>query len=129
MIVRIEPSVVYVTEPDEGDSVNATFCLEASVREPRLRNAYFLLTLNSSSTNATIYSDFAANFSGPIVIPEGFAGSFNRCVIVMVLGDDVIETNEVIVLEVMPLSSRDFVEYINSDVDALTVNILDNDGT
>ena len=120
--------MVYVIEPDDGSRTNAAFCLEATVNEPRLRNAYFQSVL-LNSTNATLYSDFEANFSDRIVIPEGFSGFFNRCIVLTVLGDDEIETNEVIVVEVRPLSSRDIVEYINSDVEALTVKIVDNDGT
>ena len=113
-----------VQEPDEGMNYTVTTCYQANVTQMRKREAVFVFTLLSSST-ATDMVDFETDRDASyVIIPVGFYGIFRECANVTIIGDDIIEYDEVIEYELVPLSDRDSVE----PPPPLRINILDNDG-
>lgn len=110
-----------VAELDEGESSDATFCFETIVNLTRRMDARFDLLI-SNSTTANITSDFSSNLS-TLAISSGFEGFYNACTTLTILGDDVVEDDELIELEVRPQSERDTVLFSE-----LTIVIIDNDG-
>lgn len=121
--------VLNVTEPDEGENITVTSCFQANVTRPRRRAAIFEISFLNSST-ADLVSDFATNrIANPyIVVPVDFSGLFIECVILEVIGDNMIEEDEVIEYDVEPVADRDSVENIMGGAGLLRVNIFDNDG-
>jgi hypothetical protein len=115
--------VIYVTEPNDGTNVTVSSCFQANVTRPRRRAAMFVLTFLNTST-AYQGLDFIVERALYIAIPAGFSGVFTECVNISILGDNIIEGDEVIEYSVMPMSDRDLVDISGP----LRVNILDNDG-
>ena len=114
-----------VQEPDEGVNYTVATCYQANVTQMRIREAVFVFTLLNSST-ATDMVDFDSDRDTPyyIIIPVGFYGIFRECANLTIIGDDIIEQNEVIEYELVPRSARDSIE----PQPLLIINILDNDG-
>ena len=125
MLFALDPAI-NVTEPDEGDN-NALIssCFQANVTRMRRRDAVFPFVLLNSST-AYLGSDYMVDHDY-IIIPTGFSGLFAECVSIMIIGDNMIEENEVIEYNVLPTAERDSVTNYGG-YDPLRVTILDNDG-
>ena len=104
--------------------VNITSCFQANVTEMRRRAVRFEFNLLDIST-ATQMSDFFLYYSdSDFYIPVGFYGIFRVCVIATIVGNDIIEGDEDIFYEVVPLS-----EGVSVEPSApLRIEILDNDG-
>ena len=104
--------------------VNITSCFQANMTEMRRRAVRFGFDLLHSSTT-TQMSDFFLYYSdSDFYIPVRFYGIFRVCVIATIVGDDVIEGDEVILYEVVPLS-----EGVSVEPSApFRIEILDNDG-
>lgn len=113
-----------VTEPD-GETVNVTICFEAYVDQPRFRDAEFELvfsTLSIASPNEYILA------TAPLVIiPATFTGFYRACADVTVFGDEIVEEDEVIIVDVRPLSFGDMVQFPNGS-DSIRLYIIDDDG-
>jgi hypothetical protein len=121
-----------VTEPDDGNNVTVTLCFSAEVNEPLDRSAVFGLS-NITDTNtsmprniATLNSDYDFK-PRSVVIPTNFLGLFQECVNFTVFGDDMVEANEVIALDVQPVNYLDRFTYPPGS-DSIRINIEDNDG-
>jgi len=122
----VDPAIIYVTEPDNGENTTVTFCLRALVNTTvnRLTMISFQLRFSPVLSTAEFGSDFFATFStANITIPTNFSGEFLRCFNLTIIGDDVIESNEVITYNLSALSPLDLV-----NVSQVTVHILNNDG-
>lgn len=124
-LTLVIPTAVFnITEPDEGEVANVTACFEAGVDIPRRRDADFELILSNLTTaNSTEFIPSSA-----LRVRMDFSGFFNSCVDFIILGDDLVESDEVIIVDIRPLSDRDRVQFSDGS-DSLTVNIIDNDGT
>lgn len=126
----METAEFNITELDEGENITVTVCFSAIVSEVLNRDAVFEFvdTSNESVAIASLYSDFIYGFSPRLLtVPRNFTGLFQRCLDFIVLGDDLIEFDEVIALVVQPLNGIDSVVYpLNSE--SLRINIFDNDG-
>jgi hypothetical protein len=114
---------IFVNETDEDVNVTVATCFRTNVTQTRKRDAVFVLMLLNSSVMHNFY------FQAPyIIIPTGFSGIFLECVNVTIVGDDIIEENEVIEYRLQPLSDRDLVMYPGSPVEPLRIFIVENDG-
>lgn len=124
----ITTAVFYITEPDEGDRTVLSQCFEATVAQPRRNDALFEFIL-SNSTTALPEVDIMFSTPSPILtVPAGFSGFFNVCAELTILGDDLVEDNEVVIYSVVPLSDSDVVQFPEG-ADSLILNIIDNDGS
>ena len=125
-LVAVKP-VLNATEPDTGETATLIACVEATVAQTRKSDAVFKMVLNTSTTTATPEEDFYLNTSLYITIPAGFQGNFSECIVTVVIGDDIIESTELIEGTLEPQYSGDVVEYAGN-VNSLLCYIFDNDG-
>ena len=120
-ILTVPPPLV-VTEEDEG-SVERMACFYVAVNRPRDREVVYQLVFSNMST-ATYGVDFEV-YPLNVTVPTNFDEDvFMSCVRVTILGDDVVEEDEIIRYRTEPLYMQDRVN--GSDV--LIVTILDEDG-
>ena len=125
MLFALEPAI-NVTEPDEGENNTLiSSCFQANVTRMHRRDAVFQFVLLNSST-AYLDSDYMIDHDY-VIIPTGFIGLFTECVSIMIIGDNMIEENEVIEYNVLPTAERDSVTNYGG-YDPLRVTIFDNDG-
>ena len=118
-----------VTEPDEGQNTAVRVCFSAQVAVALGREALFgFLNVNTPMEMASPDYDFVYGFSPRfLIIPADLTGTFQKCVNFIVLGDDMVEPDEVIARDIAPLNPLDRVEYPPGS-NSVRINILDNDG-
>ena len=118
-----------ITEPDEGQNVTVRVCFSAQVAVALGREALFgFLNVSTSMEMASPDYDFVYGFSPHfLIIPANLTGTFQKCVNFIVLGDDMVEPDEVIARDIAPLNPLDRVEY-PSGSNSLRIYIADNDG-
>jgi hypothetical protein len=121
LALMVQDPVINITEPDEMN-VTVSSCFRANTTRSRRKPAVFMLTFLNSST-AYQGLDFNVDHNPNVAIPAGFLGLFMECVNISIIGDNIIEGDEVIEYSVEPISEGDSV-----DPGPLRVNILDNDG-
>ena len=95
-------------EPD-----TATACFTSDITQPLNRDAIFEISL-SNVTTASIQLDFDPEFDFHfLTIQTGFNGLYEMCVNISILEDDerIIEVDETIVYDVIPLSELDRVNF------------------
>ncbi len=116
-------------ELDTRDFATVRACFTAELDRPLFtRDAVFEFIL-SNLTTATFGVDFIPNTNNSfLTIPATFSGRFEECIEVFIIGDNDIETDEVVVYDLIPLSSLDTVLF-PSGASSLVINILENDGT
>ena len=88
----------------------------------------FRLIESNNDTTSTIGAEFYLNMTVPdVTIPIGFSGIFMQCIDIVVIGDNVVEENEVIVYGIVSFSEQDVVRF-PGNADSLVINIQDDDG-
>lgn len=107
-------------EPDENETVIFTTCFTTTVVLARRRPAEFEFVILNSTTVDT--EDIGFNVS-TLTIPVGFNGSYTECASAVVIGDSLVEEDEVLLVGIRPLSDRDSVLFSE-----LIFDIIDNDG-
>ena len=118
---------MYVTELDSGYDSVVTVCFNATVSEQRRREAVFELVLDNTTTATLDYDFFPNNTDLFITIPSGFYGNFSDCVDLVIVGDNLVEDDELVVYDLVPLSDKDYVMFPGG-LDSISVTIIDNDG-
>ena len=117
-----------ITEGDRGQETAVSFCFRAVIQQPLINVVIFELIESNNDTTSTIGAEFYLNVTLPdVIIPLGFSGIFMQCIDIVVIGDDVVEENEVIVYGIVSFSGRDVVRF-PGNVDSLVINIQDDDG-
>ncbi len=109
-----------VTEMDHGEQ-RVPVCFSAQLNRTLNRNATFMFPLSNVST-ASLGTDFS--LLPYISIPAGFIGEFYQCIDFLVFGDLIVEYDEFIIFDIVPVYELDRV-YPN---DYLSINIIDDDG-
>lgn len=71
-------------------------------------------------------NDYAPFNPTELVIPP-FRGPFNQCINITIIGDDLVEDNEIIVLSVEPASEGGVVQFPKEDFTRVEVHIIDDD--
>lgn len=116
-------------EPDGRELQNVEICFTVQVPTRLMRDA-FLFFRQSFLTTAQRNMDFIF-FRYVLQIHSGFEGTTMRCTNIAIVGDDIPESNKVLVyeFELFPNSGIDRVVLQNGTAfDYLRVNIIDNDG-
>ena len=121
------PFAFNVTELDRGENETLMVNFSASISEPLSRDVMFGLRQRTDNTAASFNSDYNLT-SQTITIPTNFSGEFETYIGIVILGDDDVEDDVFLVLEVTPLLPVDSVLFLDDDADAITVYIEDNDG-
>ena len=112
-------------ELDSGMSTNVTLCFTAMINESLNSIAVFHISLHPLST-ATLQIDF--NFtSSYLIIPAGTKGQYLTCFNVTIIGDSQIESNETVILKIVPLSELATVSFPHN-ANAITIDIFNDDG-
>ena len=128
-VTLVVPNGLFVVaEPDSDNNASVTICFESQIARPLFSEAVFHF-MESSSTTATSGVDFFVSSLPYIIIPRGFSGNFSFCTEVVILGDDMIEQNEFVVLEVGRMESTDDVVIrYPENATMIVVEIIDTDG-
>ena len=122
----VETAEFNVTEPDAGMGESVQICFTTYLNETLGRSALFLLVESNSST-ITFDEDITTDAeSDLLMVPAGTSGDFRTCLNLTVVGDDMEEMDEVLVLDVAALSPQDSVVFPEG-FDTLTVNVFNND--
>ena len=88
----------------------------------------FRLIESNNDTTSMIGAEFYLNMTVPdVIIPIGFSGIFMQCIDIVVIGDNMVEENEVIVYGIVSFSEQDVVRF-PGNADSLVINIQDDDG-
>jgi hypothetical protein len=124
VVLSVPAGPLTIYEGDEENTVNQT-CFTAFLNRPRSRNSTFIITVSNMST-ATPGSDFEPLQN--ITVPANFPGEmFEECVNITVIGDTIVEEDELILFAVTALSPLDMVISSNGS-NTLRATIVDNDG-
>lgn len=119
------PGPLTILEGDDGDTTVNRTCFAVTLNQPRSRDVVFVFTVSNMST-ATPGVDF--EFPDNITISPGFSmEEYMECLDLVVLGDDIVEDDELIVLYVRALAEQDVVESEDGS-SSLRATIVDNDG-
>ena len=117
-----------ITEGDRGQETAVSFCFKAVIQQPLINVVTFGLIESLNDTTSMIGAEFYPNVTVPdVIIPIGFSGIFMQCIDIVVIGDNVVEENEVIVYSVVSFSGRDVVRF-PGNANSLVINIQDDDG-
>ena len=129
VVLVFENSTAETTEPDEEETVPVSLCFTVLKNTPVARDAYFDINILASS-NASIDLDFYLDTPSPLIIEAAVNGGYEACIEFVVIGDNVtVEGTEVILVDVVPRSSRDEAVYLpQGSSSSLQVIILDNIG-
>jgi hypothetical protein len=106
-VVILFLSDVNVTEPFQGENRTETVCFNVNLNLPRLRDAIFTFNASNLST-ATPGLDFYPTYL-VITIPASFTNNTSYCVNLTILGDGLLEDDEVIVFNVAAIAEEDMV--------------------
>lgn len=119
-----DPLRIY--EGDIGDSDTNMTCFVVSLNQPRTRDVVFLFMVSNMST-ATPGVDFELSDANITITSEFADEEYYTCVYLTVIGDDDVEDDELIVIDIVPLSSLDRVELADGS-NSIRATIVDNDG-
>ena len=114
-----------VTTEMENDAGAISLCFSAQINRTLNRNATFNFLL-ADSTTASVNTDFISASPSYITFTAGMSGDLARCIDIVVRGDSLVENNEYIVYDLVPVYDLDRV--YPSGTPAVTVNIVDDDG-
>lgn len=115
-----------VLELDSGEFSIARACFTANFIEPLNRAASFYFIFSSLST-ANLENDYYIASSPFITIPIFFTGNFTRCIEVEVIGDNIMEDDETVVIEFLIQAISDTVTFPgNSNLVVMQI-LNDND--
>ena len=123
VILEVLNSQENVTEEDTW-LTDVFFCFRSIIPQPLTNNVTFRLSVSKDTTSTD--GEFHFQVSSDVIIPFGFSGVFLECLGIVVVGDTVVEKNEVIVYDIVPLSLRDVVHFPGAS-DSLVINVQDND--
>ena len=118
--------MLIIYEGDDGDREANHTCFTVSLNQPRTRDVVFTLEVSMMST-ATPGVDFERPADNITITPEIQGEEYVTCVYIIVIGDDEVEDNELIVINVAPLSPLDRVESADGS-SSTRATIIDNDG-
>ena len=105
-----------------------SLCFRAVIPQPLIYVAMFRLIESNNDTTSMIGVEFYPNVTVPdVIIPIGFSGIFMQCIDIVVIGDNVVEENEVIVYGIVSFSEQDVVRF-PGNANSLVINIQDDDG-
>ena len=114
-------STAAIMEPDDGETALVEYCFQIVNNGRQVSDAVFDINISPSSNASR--ADFYLNTSNPLVIE---AGQTEGCVEFVVIGDDLIEGPEVVLVSVDARSEFDRVLLRPSRF--LVLNIADNIG-
>jgi hypothetical protein len=124
VVLSVPAGPLTIYEGDEENTVNQT-CFTAFLNRPRFRDSIFIITVSNMST-ATPGSDFKPLQNIPV--PADFPGEvLEECVNITVIGDTIVEEDELILFAVTALSPLDMVTSSDGS-NTLRATIVDNDG-
>ena len=126
MTLVVTQSEFDVIEGDEGTTSVVTVMVSATLSLPQPRPILYELIISGSTTA----SPDEYSLTNPLVIiPANYTGTFTASIDINIVGDDMIESNETVVYDVLPLAPGDMVDFAQPDGStAITINIIDNDG-
>ena len=116
--------MLIIYEGDDGDTAANHTCFTVTLNQPRTRDVVFALTVSNTST-ATPGVDFELSDANITITPEIVEEEYMACVYLTIIGDNDVEDDELIVIEVTALADQDRV-YGSNYIRAM---IIDNDGT
>ena len=119
MLIVLNP-IIEVLETDSGNSSTIPICFVSSVQPLREVIFHFYEELGTTA-EPTDYVPL--NLIEIVILP----GPFPQCVNITILGDDLVEDDEVIVLSVEAVSEGDIVQFDDLTT-AVEVHIIDDDG-
>lgn len=126
--LEVLTSEVNITESDDGEEIVVRTCFRANLPQPLNREVIFGL-IESNSSTSTRGAEYYPNITIPdIIIPRGFRGEFRECIDIVVIGDNLVEDDEIIVYDVVSLSGRRDVVAYPQNMDSIVINVSDNDG-
>jgi hypothetical protein len=111
---------------NEGESDMVHVCFSSLLNQTLNRDAVFQLT-PSNQTTASLETDFTLDNSSNITLSAGSSGETTSCIQLTIIGDNLVENNEVIVYDVIAIDGMDHVKFPN-DTKSLMVEVLDNEG-
>ena len=120
--ISLEVEIV-IGNATESGVVRACFSSEVDI--PLIRDAVFLLSLSNSST-AIIEQDFVPE-SSLIAVPTNFSGFFEMCLNITIIDDSIVEAEEIIAYDLLPLSELDTVLF-PGNLSSIEFIIIDKDG-
>lgn len=109
----------------EQDMVHVCFMISSQLNQTLNRDATFQFAV-SNLTTARLESDFIFTNSSSFTLPAGSSGD-TTCIKFTIIGDNLVENDEVIVYDVLALDKLDQVAFPN-DTESLRIEVLDNDG-
>lgn len=113
-----------VTETNQPNTLNLRFCFSTQLNRTLNRDTVFNFVL-ADSTTANSGTDFV--FDNPFLrFTAGSSGDLMQCAEITITGDSIVENDESIAYNLIAMSDLDTV--LPSETDALTVNIVDDDG-
>ena len=117
-----------VTEPDAGNITSVQACYNVSIDQPLNEDAIFTFMASPYST-ATQDLDYYVDLpSLNLTIYAGNEAPFTTCFDIIIIGDNMVEDDENLVYNLVPLSEQDSVVFPEG-FENLTLLIIDNDGT
>jgi hypothetical protein len=123
VVLSVPAGPLTIHEGDE-EIVNQA-CFTVFLNRPRFRDSVFIITVSNMST-ATPGSDFEPLQN--ITVPADLPGEvFEECVNITVIGDTIVEDDELIVFALTALSPLDMVTSSDGS-NTLRATIVDNDG-
>lgn len=125
VILNVETPVVTVTEMEQGATETVNLCFSAQINRTLNRNATFNFLLTNYTT-ANVSTDFISAYPSYITFTAGSSGNMSCCIDVVVIGDSLVENNETIVYDIVPVYDLDRVLPAGSP--AVTINVIDDDG-
>lgn len=96
------------------------------LNSPRNRDSVFMITVSNISI-AVLGVDFEPLLANITIFSDIAEEEYIQCVNISIVGDDEVEDDELIVLDVRALSEKDSVESVD-DSSSLIVTVVDNDG-
>lgn len=125
MTLTVDQTIITVIEPDEGVNSTVTLCFTAQVDGVLTREALFRFNLQGHyyPNRASLGIDFYPNISSEnLTVPAGVSGFYQMCVDIIIIGDNVTESEERIMYDVYSFSPFD-----RTNVPTITIYIIDND--
>ena len=117
-----------IIEGARGQESAVSFCFRSEIPQPLMNIVTFGLIVSNNDTTSTIGVEFYPNVTvTDFIIPIGFSGIFMQCIDIVVVGDNMVEENEVIVYDIVSFSGRGIVRF-PGNADSLVINVQDDDG-
>ena len=122
-VLTLRETDLIIYEGDDGDSDTNITCFIVSLNRPRTRDVVYTLEVSNTST-ATPGVDFELSATNITITPEIQGEEYMTCVYITIYGDNIAEDDELLVINVVPMSPQDRVDDTNS----IRVTFIDNDG-